>query len=130
MQFLVLCLSSFIFHHFLFLKMTPEQYDNLCRHIKNNQIFFDGPIPQNEWPPSHRELFSNIQTLGQKSHCQYKTDTASRAVDEPWSAHIVRRAERLAEIAKRLRSENRNEAGWRLELEPEILSRFSIEVAW
>ncbi len=110
--------------------MTPEQYGNLRRLAKKYRIFFDGPLPQDQWPTTHVDLFHNIQLLGQKTYHEYKADKTDCSADEPWGPHTARRAERIVEIAKRLRSENRNEAGWRLDLEPEIFSRFTIEVAW
>jgi len=110
--------------------MTPEQIRNRRRLAKKYKIFFDGPLPPDQWPLTHADLFRNIQILGQKKYHEYKADRIDRPVDEPWGAHTARRAQRIVNIAKRLRSENRNEAGWRLELEPEIFSRFTIEVAW
>ena len=112
------------------MEMTPEQYRDLRRLNKKYRIFFDGPLTQDEWPPTHTELFRNVQSLGHKSYEEYKAERTQRSVFEPWGAQTTRRADRVVEIAKRLRSENRNEAGWRLELEPEILSRFTIEIAW
>ena len=110
--------------------MTPEQYGNLKRLAKKYRIQFDGPLPPDQWPSSHADLFRNIQLLGQKKHNEYKADKINHSKNEPWRAQTARRAERVVAIAKRLRSENRNEAGWRLELEPEIFSRFTVEVAW
>lgn len=42
----------------------------------------------------------------------------------------MKRAQRVDAIAKRLQSEASNEATWRLGLESEVLSRFTVEVAW
>ena len=110
--------------------MTPEQYENLRKLTKKYKISFDGPLSREQWPPTHARLFQNIQSLGQMRYHEYKADTTKRSLNEPWVAQSTRRAERVVARAKRLRSENRNEAGWRLELEPEIFSRFTIEVAW
>ena len=110
--------------------MAPERNDDFRRLAKKYRIFFDGPIPRNQWPGSHAELFGNIQLLGGKTYDGYKTDRAKRSLGEPWGAHTAQRAERIVGIAKRCRSENRNEAGWRIALEPEVFSRFTIEVAW
>lgn len=110
--------------------MTPEQYENLRRLTKKYRIFFDGPLSRDKWPPTHAQLFHNIQSLGQTRFHDYKAEKINASVYEPWGAQNIRRAERIVERAKRLCSENRNEAGWRLELESEIFSRFTIEVAW
>ena len=111
--------------------MTPDEYDKLCRLMKKYRISFEGPVPQNQWPPSHRDPFRTIQdTCGRKEYDTYVQERSIRAVEEPWGADVVQRAARIVAKAERCLRENRNEAGWRLLLEPEIFNRFTVEVAW
>ena len=110
--------------------MTREQHADLRRLAKKYRIFFDGPLTQEHWPKTHVSLFQNIQLLGQKRYQDYKEARLDRPADDLWGAHILRRTDRVVQIAQRLRLEDPNEAGWRLHMEPEIFQRFTVEVAW
>jgi hypothetical protein len=104
-----------------------EQYRIL---IKKYNICFDGPVCQDEWPASHRRSFDSIRKLGRMELSQYRESISVDSELYPWREQTRRRAERVADLAALCRAGRRNEAGWRLLLESEILVRFTIEVAW
>lgn len=111
--------------------MTPDAYEEICRLMQKHRIYFDGPVSQDRWPPQYKQLFATIkQDCGQKAYDAYKQMRKGRAVEEPWGADVLERAVRVVAKAERCRLEHRNEAGWRLSLEPEIFNRFTVEIAW
>lgn len=98
--------------------------------MKKFRIFFDGQVSSDSWPSVHQTLFRDIQKLGAERYEDYKKIRKTRPADEPWGAHAIQRANRIVQVARRCYQEEANEAGWRLALEPEVFSRFKIEVAW
>ena len=111
--------------------MDQKKYKRLQDLARAHSIVFDtGPDSATNWPTSHKRLFGNIKQLGRQIFENYCQNEEDRLLDEPWRDQTVRRAERLSHLAYRCHREGRNEAGWRLLLEPEIFARFSVEVAW
>lgn len=104
-----------------------EQYRIL---IKKYNICFDGPVTQDERPASHQKTFDSIRKLGRMELSQYRESISADSELHPWREQTRRRAERIADLAALCRAGRKNEAGWRLLLESEILVRFTIEVAW
>ncbi|KAF2809204.1 uncharacterized protein BDZ99DRAFT_533885, partial [Mytilinidion resinicola] len=102
-----------------------EQYRAL---MKKYRIHFDGPVTRNAWPASHTKTFSDIQKLGRIDFSLYQESISVDSDFHPWREQTRRRAERIAELAMLCYRGRRNEAGWRLLLESEILVRFTIEV--
>jgi|SRR6266516_260099 len=98
--------------------------------IKKHNIQFDGPVSRDKWPPNHKQTFNNIQKLGQIDFMQYRESITIDSEEKPWREQTRRRAERIACLARMCREGRKNEAGWRMSLESEILARFTIEVAW
>jgi hypothetical protein len=49
---------------------------------------------------------------------------------KPWRNKTKQNAKRLAHLADLCRRERRNEASWRMALEPEVFARLAIEIAW
>jgi len=110
--------------------MTPDQKEEYRTLMKEYRIHFDGPVGKDEWPASHRKKFDDIRNLGRTEFLQYRESIRADSEFYPWREQTKRRAERIAELAERCREGRKNEAGWRLSLESEILVRFTIEVAW
>lgn len=109
--------------------MTAQQKQEHRNLIKEYNINFDGPIDRALWPSAHFQTFSNIQKLGRTGFAEYRESVTIDSEDNPWREQTKRRAERIATLAKICREGRKNEAGWRLSLESEILARFTIEVA-
>lgn len=97
--------------------------------IEKYNIHFDGPVSEGQWPSAHSETFNNIQKLGRTGFGEYRESDSIDSKDKPWREQTTHRAERIAALAKRCREGWKNEAGWGMMLECEILARFTIEVA-
>ncbi|KAI9653940.1 MAG: hypothetical protein M1831_005625 [Alyxoria varia] len=108
--------------------MSPEELAKLKKLARQYGITFNRLGSSSEWPSLHIDLFESITALGTVSAQSYHP-VASNAYVEPWKSQTLRRAKRLAELASKCESEGKNEQSWRLTVEPEILSRFTIEVA-
>jgi hypothetical protein len=110
--------------------MAEDQRREIKRLTKRFRISFDGRVSTESWPSVHKILFKNIQKLGAEQYGNYKDIRKTRSADEPWGAYAIQRANRIVQVARRCYQEDVNEAGWRLALEPEVFSRFKVEVAW
>lgn len=108
--------------------MTPEQIRTVSTLARKYKISFEDLQDSSDWPAKYSEGFQHIQTLGKKSLNEYKGSGPSS--EEPWRSDTYVRSQKLAALATKLEREQRNEAGWRSSLEPHILARFSVEVAW
>jgi hypothetical protein len=111
-------------------KMDLSQKEKYLILIKKYNIQFDGPLTGDEWPACHETTFANIRKLGRIEFKQYQESISVDSVLHPWRQQTKYRAERITGLAKLCRDGRRNEAGWRLLLQSEILARFTIEVAW
>lgn len=80
-------------------------------------------------PSEHRETFNLIREIGEKTFDDYGKDITFRN-NEPWRKQTHDRAKWLAGRAASLVNQQRNEAGWRFSLEPDVFHRFKVEVAW
>ncbi len=110
--------------------MAGYQRREIKRLTKKFKISFDGRVNTESWPSVYKILFQNIQKLGAEQYDNYKDIRKARPADEPWGAYAIQRANRIVQVARRCYHEDVNEAGWRLALEPEVFSRFKVEVAW
>jgi hypothetical protein len=110
--------------------MTPEQYEQFRILTKTHNIHFDGPVERREWPSNYENIFLDVQKLGTAIFEEYCESSVIDSLDKPWRTSTRRRAKRLAALANLCRRERRNEAGWRMLVEPEVMARFTIEVAW
>jgi hypothetical protein len=110
--------------------MTPEQYERFRALTNKYSIHFDGPVEPRVWPSHHHNIFLDIQKLGTALFEEYCEISVIDPLNKPWKASNRCRAARLFALAGRCLRENRNEAGWRMLLEPEVMARFTIEVAW
>ncbi|KAE8339452.1 hypothetical protein BDV24DRAFT_135985 [Aspergillus arachidicola] len=95
--------------------------------MKRYHIRFD--LPGDPWPEAHVKTFDNIQKLGKFHFDTYCAGVSIWSSSEPWKEQIKSRAQWLSRRTERLFGQERNEAGWRFELENDILMRFSAEVA-
>ncbi|OBT59599.1 hypothetical protein VE04_00034 [Pseudogymnoascus sp. 24MN13] len=109
--------------------MAAQQKQEHRNLVKEYNIFFDGPIDRAQWPTAHCQTFSNIQKLGRTGFAEYRESVTVDSEDKPWREQTKSRAERIAALARICREGRKNEAGWRMSLESEILARFTIEVA-
>jgi hypothetical protein len=110
------------------MNVKPKQ--QLHTLIKKYNIHFDGEIDEDKWPINHKVTFGNIKRLGETDLREYRDIVTIESDEKPWREQTRRRAERIAELANFCRDGRKNEAGWRMSLESEILARFTIEVAW
>lgn len=110
--------------------MTPEQYEQVRLLTEKYNIHFDGPVEPEAWPSSYKNIFLDLQKLGTVIFEKHSESGLIDSLDKPWKASTRRRAKRLAALAKLCRRERRNEAGWRMLVEPEAMARFTVEVAW
>ncbi|KAF4969181.1 hypothetical protein FSARC_3557 [Fusarium sarcochroum] len=87
--------------------MPPNQREVQRRLMKKYHIFFDGPIDSIE----------------------YRESITADSSRSPWRHQAQRRAKRIAEKAKLCIEGRRNESGWRLSLESDVMARFTVEIA-
>ncbi|KIW91595.1 uncharacterized protein Z519_07562 [Cladophialophora bantiana CBS 173.52] len=95
--------------------------------LRKYNIFFDLNEPQAPGPEAY---FEDIRALGDYSLDQYRSSINIESRQKPWRQNILRRAYVISAKARRCLDENKNELSWRLNIESDILARFSIEVAW
>ena len=114
----------------IFAKMTPTTLERISKLIAKYHIDFGGPVEQKSWPAPYAKMFDDVQRLGKKTFQDYSESSIIESLQMPWKETTKRHAERVVALAKRCRDESRNEAGWRMTLESEVMARFTIEVAW
>ncbi|KAE8358171.1 hypothetical protein BDV27DRAFT_163820 [Aspergillus caelatus] len=108
--------------------MLNDYLPRLRQLMKRYHIRFD--LPGDPWPQAHVKTFDNIQKLGRFNFDTYCAGVSIWSSSEPWKEHIKTRAEWHSRRTERLFGRERNEAGWRFELEYDVLMRLSAEVAW
>ncbi|KAF4498054.1 hypothetical protein FAGAP_5774 [Fusarium agapanthi] len=117
--------------------MPPNQREINQREIqrqlmKKYNIIFDGPIDSisnPQWPSNCNTIFEHIRRLGKTDYSEYRESISADFTRFPWRHQLQRRAKRIAESAKRCLESRKNECGWRLALESEVMARFSVEIA-
>jgi hypothetical protein len=114
--------------------MTGKKYRNLKAETKRQRIFFSSQKFSSRFPSQvpelHREKFFTIQELGRTLYDTYAFVPGCDSLERPWQYENKRKASRLVRDAKRCREANKNEGGWRYELEPTVFERLEIEVTW
>jgi hypothetical protein len=101
--------------------------------MKNYNISFDGPIDlttNHRLPPSLEFVLRHIRKLGRTDFDYYREHVNADLLQHPWREQARRRARRIAGLAQLCLDGRKNESGWRLTLESEIMARFTVEVAW
>ncbi|KAI8632212.1 hypothetical protein F5Y19DRAFT_354295 [Xylariaceae sp. FL1651] len=103
------------------------------RLMKKYKIEFVGPVDslsdRDQIPDHHHTIVSHIRHLSRNEFSQFRESIAVDSDERPWREQIRRRAERVASLADSCRKARKNEPGWRLTLESEILARLTVEVA-
>ncbi|KAK2760893.1 hypothetical protein FQN54_002133 [Arachnomyces sp. PD_36] len=107
--------------------MAEDRLETLRRLARTHRITFRAP--SDEWPAAHRVTFNDIETAGNHKFDSYQEIVGASSAEKPWTKQTKARAEWLAKRASTLFGQRRNEAGWRLGLENDVLRRFSVEVA-
>jgi hypothetical protein len=69
----------------------------------------------------YRNTFESIQKLGHQSFDGYCASIDIRSSEQPWREQTMLRENWLAKRAAHLFKQQRNEAGWRLGLENDVL---------
>jgi hypothetical protein len=114
--------------------MTGKKYRELKAETKRQCIFFSSQRFSSRFPGRvpelHREKFFTIQELGRTLYETYAFVPGCDSLERPWQYENKRKASRLVRDAIRCREANKNEGGWRYELEPRVFERFEIEVTW
>ncbi|KAL7762656.1 hypothetical protein ACKLNR_009191 [Fusarium oxysporum f. sp. zingiberi] len=112
--------------------MPPNQREVQRQLMKKYNIIFDGPIDSisnPQWPSNCNTIFDHIRRLGKTDYSEYRESISADFTRFPWRHQVQRRAKRIAESAKRCLESRKNESGWRLALESEVMARFSVEIA-
>ncbi|KAI3343193.1 hypothetical protein F4824DRAFT_444779 [Ustulina deusta] len=82
------------------------------------------------WPNVHKTSFQDIQVLGDKKFRAWTENDDTRSNQNPWIRNTTARVKYLVRRACYLATHVQpSETGWRMELENEVLRRFSVEVA-
>jgi hypothetical protein len=114
--------------------MTGKKYRSLKAETKRQRIFFSSQKYSsrfsNKVPELHQEKFFTIQELGRTLYETYAFVPGCDSLERPWQYENKRKASRLVRDAIRCREANKNEGGWRYELEPKVFERFEVEVTW
>lgn len=114
--------------------MTGKKYRDLKAETKRQRIFFSSQKFSSRYlervPELHREKFFTIQELGRTLYDTYAFVPGCDSLERPWQSENRQKASRLVRDAIRCREANKNEGGWRYELEPRVFERFEIEVTW
>lgn len=106
-----------------------QHHHELDNFLRQQRIFLD--LHERE-APGHEEIFDDIKALSSYDLQSYKSGVTIESRQRPWALteSMLRRARRVSDKARACNRARKNEAGWRLGLESEILSRFEIEVVW
>jgi hypothetical protein len=111
-----------------------DEYRELKREAKRQGIEINSikysPLTTVDIPVELKDQFAVIQILGRISGSNFGLVPNGDTPDKPWQLHTKKRAIQLMRYAARCRRENRNESGWRYEIEQRLFERFDIEVAW
>jgi hypothetical protein len=111
--------------------MASTKLDRRLNYARQLNIRFLGPAQSTRWPETHTLHFSNIQKAGRCTYDAFVEEiTNDTTGDKPWRHATRNHADRLCLLAETCYRERRQEAGWRMGVENEILHRFTIEVAW
>ncbi len=110
--------------------MKEAQLQKLRALAREHNIHFSLDSSPDQWPECYRAIFARARVAGRTMFDEYGKSAEMEIQLKPWRNRIKFRAERLAQTASRASHEGRNERGWRSLLEPEVFSRFTVEVSW
>ncbi|CZR61240.1 uncharacterized protein PAC_11136 [Phialocephala subalpina] len=113
--------------------MARVSYRELKRQAKSAHIHVKStkysPFDSSNVHADHKDMFAVVQSLGRTSYENYGHCPTNETPNKPWQLENKMRALKLVYLAVKCRKENRNEAGWRNEVESKLFERFDIEVA-
>ncbi|KAF5004166.1 hypothetical protein FDECE_9304 [Fusarium decemcellulare] len=95
-------------------------------------IEFLGPIDSlrgKDEPFDHDTITAHVRQLGRTQFSQYYDNVTIDSNERPWRGQMRRRAERITSLARMCLKGRKNEMGWRLTLESEVMARFTVEVS-
>jgi hypothetical protein len=95
--------------------------------IREYRIKFKSPTEK--YPSRYEHTFNQIRNIRNQRFDNYCADNVILG-EKPWMGQTKRRAEWLSNRASSLIYQERNEEGWRFDLENDVLHRFLVEVAW
>jgi hypothetical protein len=98
------------------------------RVIDKYKIYHHPEWDRERWP-RHRDIFDNIQKLGDYKFEDWRKDIYIDS-SRPWRQETKQRAEIIVEFARHCRKDRVNEESWRRRLEHYIFLRFELEVTW
>ena len=78
---------------------------------------------------AHNGVFKAIENLSSRSFSLF-VNPVDNPLDQPWKHQTKVRAQRLAHRAHQLSLQQRNEPGWRMNIEPDVMERFREEIVW
>ncbi|KIW14375.1 hypothetical protein PV08_07157 [Exophiala spinifera] len=97
------------------------------RLLRKYNVSFHVDKPEGPLDDDPEAYFKDIKRLGGYSIDRYEFNPTVDSRQMPWREKTVERAKSISAKARRCAEEEKNESGWRLNLETEILARFSIE---
>lgn len=101
--------------------------DQLRQEAINHNIEFPGIVLPDEWPPTYRNYFRTIRSIGFISEENFND---SQFIPDRQKVALQDRADKLRIQAKDLLSKpNQKETAWR-KLEAPVLERFSSSIHW
>lgn len=109
--------------------MTSAGENNPRRLLHQHRVFLDHDEGESA---DHKMHIDNIKELGRYNVNHYQSPVSVEPHKRPWGQQetMLKRVRAIAQKARRCALAEKNEMGWRLGLETEILSRFDIEVIW
>ncbi|OBT89299.1 hypothetical protein VE02_02609 [Pseudogymnoascus sp. 03VT05] len=108
--------------------MSDDSNRELRRLKKKLRISFKRLPSTEALPIEHHETFNRIRSIRNKTLDDYCKDITFKN-NEPWRKQTLDRVKWLACRATNLVNQQRNEAGWRSEIENDVFHRFRVEVA-
>jgi hypothetical protein len=110
--------------------MASDTDRNFRRLMKKYRVVFKSPSASDQWPFEHFNRFDSIRKIRFQRLETFCPPIDILSEEKPWKEKTRIQARWLAKRASHLFNQQRNEAGWRLGLENDVLRRLTVEVAW
>jgi hypothetical protein len=78
---------------------------------------------------AYGRVFKAVENISSRSFNTF-VDSVDDPFDQPWRQQVKVRAQRLVYRAHQLSLQERNEPGWRMNIEPDVMERFREEIVW
>lgn len=108
---------------------TEDMPDDSDRELLNKLGISFKRLGSHALPLQHCRTFNRIRAIQKKNLDDYHKDSTSQS-NKPWREQTYKRAKWLATCAAKLVDQQRNEAGWRFNIENDVFHRFRVDVAW